>query len=62
MNEPLSTCDARCFDKKVSWKIRCLWCKLKYYCVNDYNELADRDSDFCRMLNYHKDEILGVKK
>jgi hypothetical protein len=30
-----------------------MWCDVKHLCVDEYGDLADRDSDMCRRLIYH---------
>lgn len=42
-----------CFDVPISFFERCSWCKLKILCVDEYGELAARDSEYCRMLHVH---------
>ena len=48
-----SECKGECYDIPIGFFERCLWCKVKWICEDDYGFLADRDSDHCRMLHYH---------
>jgi len=47
-----------CFDIPISFFERCLWCKLKHICKDEYGDLAYRDSDYCRMLHVHLKFVL----
>lgn len=48
-----SECLGECYDIPIRFTERCVWCKLKWICRDDFGFLADRDSDHCRMLHYH---------
>ena len=41
-----------CYDIPVDFWRRCMWCDVKGLCRED-GELAARDSDHCRYLQYH---------
>lgn len=49
-------CKEECFNIRIGYFDRCIWCRFKSLCVDGCGELADRDSCFCRLLHYHYGE------
>lgn len=46
-------CNGECYNIRIGYFNRCIWCKFKALCIDDCGELADRDSEFCRHIYYH---------
>jgi hypothetical protein len=42
-----------CYDVPIDKDVNCKNCIVKFMCVNEYGELAARDSEACRHLQYH---------
>jgi hypothetical protein len=42
-----------CYDVPIDGDVQCDTCIVRHICMNEYGELADRDSEHCRLLNYH---------
>jgi hypothetical protein len=42
-----------CYDVPCPFWTRCLWCVIRGLCRNEFGELAARNSDYCRYVQYH---------